>query len=217
MLNRLRNYLLTVLTPKPSVAVQEFLALANRVVNDPTPKPGQEKLQKVLAGAKTKRQTLFNLIFPSVIKLDGTHDRLDLLGRVEVDKEQSKQWALACAQLVGYIAALAIKPALVNLAIDEMATVAKTIAANYNNRSTPTQDTASAGAAATSASPTTPPALPAPAAVEREKRAAVSAAKERYIQDLEAQAELESNEQAKEALKRLAENMRKELELDKVA
>lgn len=150
-----------------------------------------------------KKGRLAEMIFPEVIKDMGNNER-------PIDKKAAKEWAKACSAMIAMLAATAVKPNRTDTAISEMMREAKEYA-QAMSVDLASKESNLLGSNNTGASLINPTPKVDTKAAERE---AARKEKERYIRDLEAQAEQEESQQAKDALLRLAEMMKKELELD---
>lgn len=203
MITAFRLFLVRLLTPAPTGSTKDVLAKIQTILsNDSTGKPDL---------VSTRRRQLADLILPDIMAVTSGEKvaSVNLDGRqLEIDTTNAKFWAQACAQIIGLLAGIAVKPGMTGRALDEVFKTAKTIAGSMSNaQAAKRTELTTPGLGSTSTSPATP---------STNKDASLKA-REQMIADLETQSEVETTAEAKIALKNLADNMRKELELDKVA
>ena len=159
----------------------------------------QERTEKAkpTGGQALQRAELAKLMLPSCFTKGAD-------GKYELDKKTVKDWAYSTAQSIGLLAGLTIQTERLPGAIDEICREAKRVGVEL--------DLASRSLAQLKEKPTS--AASAAASAEEAAKKAKNSERQRHIQDLEDQAEGESNEAVKNALLNMAARLKKEIELE---
>jgi len=192
MLNKLRYKLIAWLTPKTETHIHSIVAEARTMIENAS----QELLD------------MLDFILPKIAVESKTDP-----GKLEMLHDESRAWADACAQTVGFIAGMMVKPGRVDSAVNEMLVRSKRLAnmiqenrAKLTGQSVPTQ-----------APPPAQPSTPSAATMAEITKQASLDARKKQIEELELQVEAETNPDVQATLKQIVQRMRAELELDKVA
>ena len=184
--------------------LQLLLKLMRRQLESSGKEGDNERLYKTM---------LAEMIFPKVINSPPTDPKEE---RELVKHEEAKDWAFACAQVMGFLAGTSLQEDAIDAALNEAMRVAKATA-----HSTSEMISTTIGPAVTGELPK--PRVRKPSVGVNSNNGSNKATKtsapmleqkRRMIADLENQAELEKDPAGAAALRAMASNMKKEVEIE---